>query len=124
MSAGTYNIQADQGATYSQTFTYRDSAGNLVDLTGFTARMQVRAEYDSASPLLDLTTSNGGITLGGALGTITLLATATQMAAFVITDTSNKPPVLICVYDLELIFGAVVTRLIQGNFTVSREVTR
>lgn len=124
MSAGTYNIQADQGATYSQTFTLRDSAGDLVDLTGFTARMQVRATYESASALLDLTTSNGGITLGGALGTIILLATAAQMAAFVVTDTSNRPPVLISVYDLELIFGTVVTRLLQGSFIVSREVTR
>lgn len=45
MSAGAYNILAEQGATYAQTFTYRDTTDALVNLTGYTARMQVRENY-------------------------------------------------------------------------------
>jgi len=77
--------------------------------------MQVRATIDNASTLLSLTTENGGIALGGAAGTITVTATATQTAAVAAG----------CyVYDLEMVTGAVVTRLVQGQFTVDAEVTR
>ena len=44
---------------------------------------QVKEKYSSTVKQLDLTTSNGGITLGGALGTITINATATQTALIV-----------------------------------------
>lgn len=124
MTAATHNIIAEQGATFAQIFTCRDEAGVLVNLTGFTARMQVRASYDSDAKLLDLTTENSGIVLGGAAGTISVLASAAQMAAFVVPALSVKPPRLVCFYDLELVLGSVVERLLQGSFTVVREVTR
>ncbi len=124
MTAALHNILAEQGATYAQTFTCRDEAGVLVDLTGYTARMQVREEYSSAEKLLDLTTENGAIVLGGAAGTIAVVASATQMAAIVVPDGVAKPPRLVCVYDLELVNGSFVERLLQGSFTVVREVTR
>ncbi len=124
MTAATHNILAEQGATYAQTFTCRDSDGVLVDLTGYTARMQVRASYEAADKLLDLTTENGSITLGGENGTISVVATTAQMAGIVIPESLAKPPRLVCVYDLELVLGSVVQRLLQGSFTVVREVTR
>ena len=113
--AGTHDIVCDQGATFSRVFTWEDSTANPIDLTLYTARMQVRATVESASTLLSLTTENGGITLGGIAGTITVTATATQTAAIAAG----------CyVYDLEMVTGAVVTRLVQGQFTVDAEVTR
>lgn len=115
MPAGTYNIVADQGSTLSRVITWKNSAGTPINLTGYTARLQVRDNYSAASSLLTLTTENGGIALGGALGTITLNATATQTAAL----TADQ-----YVYDLELVTGATVTRLVQGSFTVTPEVTR
>ena len=124
MSAATYNIKADQGSTWNPTWTHKDSAGALVDLTGYAARLQVRESYASETVLLDLTTENGGITLGGVAGTIAPLATATQMAALVVADAPGTPPARRCVYDFELVLGAVVKRKLQGTFTVSREVTR
>jgi len=57
-------VVAEQGATYSKLFTLTNSAGDLIDLTGYTARLQVREKYSSEVKLLDLTTENGGITLG------------------------------------------------------------
>jgi len=113
--AGKYNMTIDQGATLSQVWTYKDSDGNLVDLTGYTSAMQVRETFASAATILDLTTENGGITLGGAAGTITLAISAATSAAI---DEGQY------IYDLELVNGAVVERLVQGTFTVRAEVTQ
>lgn len=59
-----------QGATFRKRLTWTAPGGTPVDLTGCTARMQVRAEVGSPTVLLSLTTVNGGITLGGALGAV------------------------------------------------------
>lgn len=118
MPAGLYNILAEEGATFSRTITWRDSNNALVNLTGYTARMQVRATIGdtSASPLLSLTTENGRIALGGSAGTITLTVPFASM---------NIPEGQY-VYDLEMVGpgGTVVTRLIQGSFIVAGEVTK
>ena len=106
----------DQGATFSRAITWQDSQAVPVNLTGYTARMQVRDEVDSASAALSLTTENSRISLGGTAGTITLLVSATDTAAVAAGE---------YIYDLELVSGAgTVTRLIQGCFTVDGEVTR
>lgn len=87
-----------------------------VDLTGFTARMQIRETVDSATILATLTTENGGITLGGTAGTVTLLLSATATAAFTFGS---------AVYDLEIISaGGIVTPLLSGAVTLVKEVTR
>jgi hypothetical protein len=115
MAATTYDILIEQGATYSQVITYKE-AGVAINLTGYTARMQVRATLESASTLVELTTANSRIALGGAAGTITLTISATDTAAL----TSGRG-----VYDLELVSGSgIVTRLLQGVATISRNVTR
>jgi hypothetical protein len=87
-----------------------------VDLTGFTARMQIRDTVDATAILATLTTENGGITLGGTAGTIALLLTAAQTTLLTFTS---------AVYDLEIISaGGVVTRLLSGAVVLSKEVTR
>jgi hypothetical protein len=111
--AGKLNIVIDQGATYSQAITWNDSNG-AINNTGFTARMQVRATVPSASTVVSLT-DGSGITLGGADGIITVALTATETAAI----TEGK-----YVYDLELVNGSDVYRVVMGTFTVRGEVTR
>ena len=114
--AAKYDIVMDQGATFSRAITWQDSQAVPVNLTGYTARMQVRDEVDSASAALSLTTENSRISLGGTAGTITLLVSAADTAAVAAGE---------YVYDLELVSGSgTVTRLIQGCFTVDAEVTR
>lgn len=116
MAAGQYDIFIEQGATYDQTFNWKDSAGDPVNLTGYTARMQIRPSVSRSEIIESFTTENGKITLGGSAGTIRLLLTATQTAAI----TSRRG-----VYDLELIASnGVVTRLLEGGVEISREVTR
>jgi len=114
--AGIYNIICDQGATFSRQLTWNDSAGSAVNLTGYTARMDVRTSVDAAgAAVLSLTTTNGRIVLGGTAGTINLNAEAT---ATQVVESGNY------VYDLELVSGSTVTRLVQGSFVVRGEVTR
>lgn len=117
MPAGIWNILADQGATFQRVVTWKDADNIAQNLTGFTARMQVRDTTDDTDgSVLTLTTENSRITLGGVAGTISLLVDASTMAAL----TANQ-----YVYDLELISSAgIVTRLVQGTFIVDPEVTR
>jgi hypothetical protein len=112
--AGIYNFTLDQGSTWTLQIVYKDSNGTPINLTNYTAEMQVRRKFDSDTPVLTLSTSNGGITIVGATGTLNLIATDEQAAI---------DPGLY-VYDLELSTGGVRTRLIQGTVTVSGEVTR
>lgn len=100
--------------------------GDPINLTGFIARMQIRPSIDSTTVLLELTTENGGITLGGAAGTIDLLADADATA---LLDFSPSTPAALAagagVYDLELeAADGEVTRLLQGNVVLDPEVTR
>lgn len=87
-----------------------------VNLTGFTARMQIRETVESTTVIKSLTTENGGIALGGATGVITLTITATDTAALTFDS---------AVYDLEVVSGGgVVTQVAYGNVTLVDEVTR
>lgn len=114
MTAGTYDITIEQGSTFTRTITWKDENDTAVNLTGYSARLQMRESVDASSTFISLT-NGSGITLGGVAGTILIEISATDTAA--ITQSG--------VYDLELVSGAgVVTRLLQGNVILSKEVTR
>jgi len=117
ISPGKYNLFVYQGATLSKTVTWKDENGALVNLTGYTAQLQMRVTVDAATPFLTLTTSNGGITLGGAAGTINLLASASATSAIQATQG---------LYALEMTApdGVTITRLLEGIVFMLPEVTR
>ena len=48
MSAGTYNINIDQGSDFSLQLTVQED-GSAKDLTGFSARAQMRPTVDSST---------------------------------------------------------------------------
>lgn len=111
-----YDITIRQGSTFLQNLVWKDSAGVPVNLTGYVARMQVRPGVCSPDVIVELTTTNGRITLGGSTGTIGLEIPATVTAA--ITDGCG-------VYDLELeASDGTVTAILAGTVTFEREVTR
>lgn len=111
---GYYVIEVYQGATYDMTFAWTDENNSSINLTGYTARMQVREGIDSSSTLLSLTDASG-ITLGGTAGTFRIQISATDTAALTKSG----------VYDVELVSGAgVVTRIMYGEFLLFKEVTR
>jgi hypothetical protein len=113
----TYNTNVKQGATYNKVITWLTD--NVpVDLTGATAIMKVKTskcDDTCAEEIISLTTENGRITLGGVLGTITLLITA--------ADTLTLP----CgqfYYDLYINFGTTSYCKLIGTFTVEGSISK
>jgi hypothetical protein len=113
INPGTYNITCPQGATWDRTFTVT-VGGTALNLTGYTAAMQVRESAGAATALVSLT-NGSGITLGGTAGTIGVIVAATATAALSSGSYS---------YDIELNSGSTVTRLLEGAFNVTGNVTR
>ncbi len=112
--AGKYTLRIDQGANLVKTFTWKDSTGAPVDLTGYIAELQVRLKKDAASALVTMLSSNGTIVLGGVLGTIQLVQSAAQTALYTFTS---------ALYELEMTAsGGVVTKLLEGPFLVNKQV--
>ena len=90
--------------------------GTPVDLTGFTARMAIKNRV-GGTVLHTLTTENGGIAIDAAAKLVTLNITAADTTLMTFTTG---------VYDLEMVSGAtpaVVTALLSGRVTVTKEVT-
>lgn len=119
MAAGKYNITVEKGSSYSKKFTYKDGEGVLINLSGYTARMKAKRSksvpFVTDTALVDMTTENGKITLGGALGTVILNLTASETAAL---------PTCVGYYDIELIQGSNVTRFLEGEFNIVDEITK
>lgn len=114
MLAGRYDLTIEQGATFALSMFYQDDAGAAVDLMGYTARMQLRETVDAATAVLDLTTENGRILIDAERGQVTLSIAATDTAN--LTGTG--------VYDLELVQGVTVLRILEGTYKVNPGVTR
>ena len=119
MAAAKLNLNIEQGATWRYTLMAKqgvDANAPALDLTGYSARMQLRAELPDTAVLLELTTANRRITITPLAGRIDLLLTATETAALSFEA---------AVYDLELASsGGEVTRLVKGKVTLTLEVTR
>jgi hypothetical protein len=124
LRGNVYNLITDQGSTVHQVFTIKNSARKILDLTGYTARMQIRALDPTTRNTTDLliaeyTTEDGdgSLTVNGPAGTVTLLISPTEMAE-IIPDTYA--------YDVEVESenAGDTTKIIQGRFIVRAEVTR
>lgn len=117
MTAFKYNLNIDQGATFSDKVVWK--TGELktpVDLTGCTAKMQIRDKVESPTLLLELNTSNNSIILGGVAGTIEFNISA-QITEQIKWKTG--------VYDMKITFpdGKVIKKL-YGSVTVTSSITR
>lgn len=116
MSAATLNLVIEQKAAFSRRLVWKDKNGKRVDLTGYTAKLQIKNLAGDVAALFELNTSNGRIALGGKNGQIDLSITGTDTAG--ITSWTKG------VYDLVLTSaGGVRTRLIEGSVKVSPGVT-
>lgn len=130
MIAGKHNIICQAGSTFDLEMTLQypnpDYPLDCVDpedcpeyldwdLTGYTARMEVRKYVESATTIIVLETGTERLTLGGVDGTIQLFIRAEDTA---VLSSSG-------VYDLEITApNNEVDRIIEGTFTVSKEVTK
>lgn len=116
-AAGIYNFIVEQGAGFDRTFTYYQADGKTpVDLTGYLARMQARLSTDATEKLIDLTTENGGIVLGGAAGTVRVIIPEMLTKTLTFNEAG---------YDLELIpSGADPDKFLRGTIMLEREYTK
>lgn len=108
-----------QGQTFDDEIRFEDSNGDPLDFTDMTARMQVRRAAADDEVLAEFTTEDGSIAELDEMGIIGFNVSAADTTALP-TDNVDQA----WVYDLELIDGDHVTRLMQGGFVVSPEVTR
>lgn len=117
MSAGYHHFIIEQGATFGQTLTLKDSSDTLINLTGYTsAEMDLRETPESSSEVITLTTANNRITLGGSAGTVTLAISAADTANLTAGDG---------VFDLEIVDGSSrVYRILEGTYTIRRNISR
>lgn len=105
------NLYIDQGTDYTITVDVTDSAGDILDLTGYTATAQIRKTYTSSSLSATFFTS-----ISAAAGQVTISLTDTQTSAL---EAGRY------VYDLNIeSAGGVKTRVIEGQAVVTPGVTR
>lgn len=116
MAAAQYNFTIEQGATFVLPIVKKDGTGSPVDFTSYQARMQVRQSPGAEPVLLEATTENNRLQIDGPHGKVTIVLSALDTEA--ITWRRGR-------YDLEMVApDGTVTRLIEGQITVSREITR
>jgi len=122
---GRYDIITQSGVTYDLPISYRDVTGTPINLTGYTARMQIR-ELPTFPVLVEFNTeltANGFIFLSGpaedredgANGNLRLFMTAANSA--------NIAP-LVARYQLNITDSeGYVTPVIEGRFEIQGSVT-
>jgi len=104
------NLTIDQGSNFSSTVTVEDQDGLTFNLTSYTARGQIRKSYSSTSYTPFATTIPSPSS-----GKIEISLTSTQTAAL-------KPGRY--VYDIEIVQGNLVNRVIEGQIEVTPRVTQ
>lgn len=116
--AGKQNFTIEKNATFRKRLRYMSKSRRPIDLTGYTAKLQVRATVGDVVALLELTTENGGITLTST-GNITLVVPLAQVLMLTFRT---------AVYDLILVVPGTDPnrdriRLLEGRIIVSPGVT-
>jgi hypothetical protein len=127
MAAGKYSFIIEQGATTNFQIDWTDSNGNPVDLTGYQARMQVRPNIESDIVYLSLSSSlldscGTGIHLSGSNDTTPL--ESGSIGIYISAASSSLLTFNEAYYDLEMINGCEVYRLLEGKVKLSKNVTR
>jgi len=126
MSAGKYSFIIEQGATTNFQINWNNQSGSAIDLSGYQARMQIRPNVESSEVFLSLSSSlqsdKTGINLSGS-NFITPLASG-SIGVYISAASSSALNFGEAFYDLELIKGNEVTRLLEGKVKLSKNVTR
>jgi uncharacterized protein affecting Mg2+/Co2+ transport len=108
--SGKYNIVAEQGATFNLNFRV-ETDGTPWNLTGYTFAMQVRRSAAATTTLLNITSAT--------------MTSQGHVSVTVSATTMSDVPAGRWVYDIELTSsGNEVTRILEGRFIVTAEVTQ
>ena len=125
MAAARYSFIVEQGATTNIQLKWEDESGSI-DLSGYSAKMQLRPTIDSSTVYLTLSSSlnidGTGLNMSGSDG-----ETAVQSGSigiYISAATSSLLNFETAYYDLEMMSGNEVTRLLEGQVKLSKNVTR
>ena len=112
---GKYNLPTiPLGADVSFPISYKPG-GTLVDLSTYTAKLQVRKTYGSPV-LVELSTADSSIVLAAIAPNSVLWFLKEKTEDLTITEGMQ--------YDLEITSGSgIVTRVLEGSFSVSKQIT-
>jgi len=127
MAAGKYSFIIEQGATTNFQINWTDESGAAVDLSGYQAKMQIRPQVEASTAFLTLSSSlsdscGTGINLSGSNGTTPLASGS--IGIYISAVSSSRLDFGEAFYDLELMKGCEVTRLLEGKVKLSKNVTR
>ena len=111
MSA-TYNLTLSQATTFNFQFQIKNDSTPW-NLTGYTGTMTVRPFAGATNTLFTATLANGYLAFDVLVGRVTVTFPAS------ITDVAPGR----YVYDLVLDSGTEITRILEGQFTVTPGVT-
>lgn len=120
ISPGVYDFTIYQGATFDRNFQFIDSNGDNLSTSGCTVRMQARTSVSDTSKILNMTSGDGTISIN-ATGLVTITLSATITAVLPGVESRNAGYLI---YDMEIVNGTVVDRVLMGTITISAEVTR
>jgi hypothetical protein len=128
LKAPSINIRFDKGTTLKPVFYYLSPTNTVIDLTDYTARMQVRLTVDAATTIWDLTTENAGLSIVTGTATLADGTTVANAQGIKLNVTSTQTAAITwekAVFDIELIEPLLdVLPFIKGTLTPSPEVTR
>lgn len=126
MSAGKYSFVIEQGSTLDFEIQYKDSSNTPINLTGYSGKMQIRPTIDSSDTIITLSSSlasdGTGLNFSGSNGTTP--PTSGSIGIYISAASSSLFTFTNAVYDLEITTGSRVTRILEGNVRLSKEVTR
>jgi hypothetical protein len=126
MAAGKYSFIIEQGATTNLNIQWTDSSGSAVDLTGYSARMQIRPGIEASDVYISLSSSlspdGTGLNLSGSNG-VTPVESG-SIGLYISAYSSSLLNFSEAYYDLEMVSGREVTRLLEGRVKLSKNVTR
>jgi hypothetical protein len=127
MSAGTYNFTIEQGTTVDFEAQYTDSGSNPIDLTNYHGRMQIKSGFANDKPVTYASLSSSrypdgtGLNFNGSGGSKPL--TSGSIGIYISAVSSSTFTFAKAKYDLEIVSGSTVTRILEGTITLSKEVT-
>jgi len=126
MAAGKYSFIIEQGATTNLNVQWTNNSGSAVDLTGYQARMQIRPGIEASDVYISLSSSlqpdGTGLNLSGSNGETPL--SSGSVGIYISAYSSSLLNFTEAYYDLEMVNGREVTRLLEGKVRLSKNVTR
>lgn len=114
MAAGKLNLKIEQDASFRLRLYWKDERQRAINLTGYSAVLQMRNSHSDAV-LLEMSTANGKIVLTPTTGAIDLTLTDEETGAITWLRAS---------YDLSLEDSTgTKIRLVEGKVTVVPSIT-